>query len=109
MKDLEWNFISKIGIIKIDIFLNLKLIECVISKDFLGFNLIYSSDFVRVNESFSHRNRKQCFEMYFLKVASYCTSEKKSKTQIFDTSELSKIEPEMGVLIMDTACFIPYF
>lgn len=41
---------SKIGMIKIDIFLNLKLIECAMSKNFLGFNLVYSSDLVRVNE-----------------------------------------------------------
>lgn len=44
--------------IKIDIFLNLKLIECVISKNFLGFNLVYSSDFVRVNELIFSREQK---------------------------------------------------
>lgn len=50
MKDVEGIFISKIGMIKIDILLNLKLIECVISRNFLGFNLVCSSDFVRVNK-----------------------------------------------------------
>lgn len=107
MKDLEWIFISKIGMIKIDIFLNLKSIDCLISKNFLGFNLVCSSDLEWMN-SFSHGNRKQCFEIYFLKVCLLLYI-RKCETQIFDSSELSKIEPEMSVLIMDTACFIPYF
>lgn len=46
--------------------------------------------------------------MYFLKGLPPTVYQKK-QVQIFDSSELSKVEPEIDVLIMDTADFIPYF
>lgn len=108
MKDLEWIFVSKIGMIKIDIFLNLKLIECAMSKNFLGFNLVYSSDLVRVNELIFSQEQKTMLWNVLFKGLPPTVHQKKQNTNLWYL-RIEQNRPDMDVLIMDTACFIPYF